>query len=180
MAIRTVAAPLAAIVARGRGLDLPSWRRMLGVIALVVLVALAVGARIELRSARRELAHTRAVGSAAREDVRGQRSLVSATELTLEVARTDEAVAATEVEEARTVLAATGVEEEELLRVRDETKGALDDIEAQRTMADALRHQQELDLPTAKECVLEGNRGLMRASSAAPCTVAPFAPTAVK
>jgi hypothetical protein len=81
---------------------------------------------------------------------------------------------------ARTQLAATGVEEHEIIRVRDETGKLLADVEAQRTMADAMLHQQELDLPTARECVLEGHRALNRSAPAPPCTVASFAPTEVK
>jgi hypothetical protein len=167
-------------VARLRGLALSHWRHVLGGAALVLLVALPVAAQIDLANARRELARTRAAGREARADVRTQRSLVSATELTLTGARADEAAAATEVELARTLLATTGVEEHALVKTLDDTRRQRDDVEAQRTMADAMRHQQELDLPTAKECVLEGNRGLMRQSSVSRCTVTPYVSTAAR
>jgi hypothetical protein len=138
-----------------------------------VLVALPSGVQINLIYARRDLEHSRAAGRAARADVRAQRSLVLESELTLTGAKADEAAAATEVELARTDLAATGVGEHEIVSVLDETRRLLDDVEVKRTAADALFHQQELDLPAAKECVLEGNRALGRHTSAPPCPVAP-------
>ena len=170
MPIRTVVAPSAS-VARRPGLALPSWPHTLGGAALALLVALPVAAQLDLAQAREELARTRAAGRDARADVRTQRALVSATERTLAGAEADEAAAATEVARARTDLAATGVEEDALVTTLDDTRRRRDEVEAQRTMADALRHQQELDLPTAKECVLIGNRALMRQASAPPCTV---------
>jgi hypothetical protein len=156
-----------------------SRRRVLGAAALVVLVALPSGLQINLIYARRDLGHVRAAGREARADVRAQRSLVSASELTLTGAKADEAAAATEVELARTQLATTGVAEHEIVRVRDETQVLLDGVVAQKATADALFHQQELDLPAAKECVLEGNRGLMRAAASPPCPVAWPAATGV-
>jgi hypothetical protein len=145
---------------------------------LVLLVALPVAAQIDLAHARRELDATRAAGRDARADVRTQRSLVAEAERTLTGAEADAAAAATEVEQARTLLATTGVEEDALVKTLDDTRRRRDDVEAQRTMADAMRHQQELDLPTAKECVLEGNRGLGRQSSVPRCTVTPYVSTA--
>jgi hypothetical protein len=167
-------------VARLRSLALPSWRQALGGAALAVLVALPVAAQIDLAQARRELDATRAAGRDASADARTQRSLVSAKEQTLTGAKADEAAAATEVELARTLLATTGVEEHALVKTLDDTRRQRDDVEAQRTMAAALLHQQELDLPTAKECVLEANRGLMRHVAAPRCTVTPYAAAVVK
>jgi hypothetical protein len=144
---------------------------LLGVAALVALVALPLGLQINLIYARRDLAHTQAVGRLARAETRAQRSLVASSERTLTRARADEAAAATDVETARAKLAETGVEEHEMVLVLDETKRRLDEVEAQRTMADGMLRAQEQDLPKAKECVLEGNRGLGRHTPAPACTV---------
>jgi hypothetical protein len=152
-------------------------RRVLGAAALTVLVALPVAAQVELVSARRALDADRMDQRMARASARAQRSMVSSTERSLTAADADAAVAADEVERSRVLLAASGVEEEAIVSVLEQTQLWLDTVMLQRSDVQARIGQQGLDLPAAKACVLDANRALARGNGPAPpCLVTPPPP----
>ena len=148
-------------------------RRLLGATALTVLAAMPIAVQVELASARRVLEADRQDHRVASASVRAQRSLVTSTDRKLSVADAHAAAAADEVARARVLLAASGVEEQAILTVLEQTRLWLDTVSRQRSDVIARIGQQELELPAAKECVLEGNRALGRQSGTAPCPVAP-------
>jgi hypothetical protein len=137
-------------------------------------VALPAAAQVEVASARRDLEADRRQQRMASSSTRARRSLVSSTEGTLSRAEADVAAAADEVGQARVLLAASGVDEQAIVTVLEQTQLWLDTVVLRRADVNARIDQQELDLPVAKECVLDGNRALAGMhASAPPCLVTP-------
>ena len=142
-------------------------RRRLALATLLVLLAPAVVVQVLLVTARRDLVVATAASRAATTVVQIDQHRRSATQVVLTRRTVQAAAAHTQVAASRARLAKTGVSEGALRKTLDDTQHTLTTTARQRADLRAQIHQQDVDLPVAKDCVGDSTRTLSQSSAGA-------------